>query len=294
MPEPAVRDWVSSVLPGVRDVRPLDGSGLSREMWSVTGDDLDAIVKRDTGRGPLSGTMFTPGREAAGMRAAHGVARPTVLAVAEDGSMFAMTRLAGDIDADVDTAVRDSLLANTIALHRLDAGALGLGDQPATVHAAVLANIAAFREAYDGLSVSDSVVDDAYAFAVERVPGDDAAPVLVHGDLGPGNFLAADGAVTGLIDWELWHLGDPMDDLASLWFRKCVLRRDTDLDDWLKHYSVASGVDLDQHKLRYYRMLTMLRVVTAVLVMQEKDPERDEAVAGMMLPVLADLLRGSQ
>jgi aminoglycoside phosphotransferase (APT) family kinase protein len=293
MSESAVRDWVSSVVPGVREVRPLDGSGLSREMWVGTGDGPDVIVKRDTGRGPLSGTMFTPGREAAGIRAAVGVARPTVLAVSDDGSMFAMTRLAGSIDDEADRSLRDSLVSNVTALHQLDPGTLGMGEQPSTVHAAVLANIAAFRDAYEGLSSSESVVDDAYALAVERVPGDDRAPVFLHGDLGPGNVLYADGAVTGLLDWEMWHLGDPMDDLASLWFRKCVLRRDTDLDEWLKAYSVASGREVDDQTLGYYRMLTMLRVVTAVLVMQEKDPDRNEAVAAQMLPLLDRLVRGA-
>ena len=271
-------------------MRPLDGSGLSREMWAVTGPDLDVIVKRDTGRGPLSGTIFTPGREAAGIRAAVGVARPTVLAVSDDGAMFAMTRLPGSIDGDGDIAVRDSLLGNVAALHRIAPDTLDLDEQPATIHAAVLANIAAFRDAYEALSSSENVVDDAYAFAVERVPGDERAPVFLHGDLGPGNFLYADGAVTGLIDWEMWHLGDPMDDLASLWFRKCVLRRDPDLDDWFKAYRVASGREIDDHKLGYYRMLTMLRVVTAVLVMSERDPDRNEAVAAQMLPLLGQLV----
>jgi aminoglycoside phosphotransferase (APT) family kinase protein len=93
--------------------------------------------------------------------------------------------------------------------------------------------------------------------------------------------------VTGLIDWEMWHLGHPMDDLASLWFRKCALRRDGDLADWFDAYVRAGGMALDTDALRYFRMVTMLRVVVAVLVMQEKDPDRDEGVAKMMLPLLA-------
>ena len=40
------------------------------------------------------------------------------------------------------------------------------------------------------------------------------ATVLVQGDTGPGNFLADDGVVTGLVDWEFAHVGDPMDDWA--------------------------------------------------------------------------------
>ena len=296
-----VREWVADALSATAlEVRPLDAMGLSREMWSVTGirpdgRALDGIVKKDTGRGPLSGTMFTPGREAAAMRAVGptGVAAPTVLAIAGDDRMFLMERLAGatDIDADPDPghrAIRDDFAANMAALHRLDPVALGLPDAGAlpSVHDAVLANVAAYERVYSSLAVTEPAVDDAFALARVLAPAESTAPVLVHGDLGPGNFLYAGGGVTGLIDWEMWHLGDPMDDLASLWFRKCALRRDADLADWFGAYVKAGGTAVDAGKLRYFRMLTMLRVVVAVLVMQEKDPERDEGVAKLMLPLL--------
>lgn len=297
-----VRKWVADALDVTGlEVRPLDAMGLSREMWSVTGtrEDgraLDGIVKRDTGRGPLSGTMFTPGREAAAMRAVGpaGVAAPTVLAISDDSGMFLMERLAGDTDIDEDPdpghrAIRDDFARNVAALHRLDTRVLNLPDALAlpTVHEAVLANVAAYEQVYRGLVTSEPVVDEAFAMARDLAPVESSAPVLVHGDLGPGNFLYRDGTVTGLIDWEMWHLGHPMDDLASLWFRKCALRRDGDLRVWFDAYARASGATLEADKLRYFRMLTMLRVVVAVLVMQEKDPDRDEGVAKLMLPLLA-------
>jgi len=39
-------------------------------------------------------------------------------------------------------------------------------------------------------------------------------PVLLHGDLWPGNVLSRDGAVVGVIDWEDAATGDPLADLA--------------------------------------------------------------------------------
>jgi aminoglycoside phosphotransferase len=43
-----------------------------------------------------------------------------------------------------------------------------------------------------------------------------AGRVLVHGDFGPNNVLLdpATFTVTGLLDWEFAHLGDPVEDLA--------------------------------------------------------------------------------
>ncbi len=43
-----------------------------------------------------------------------------------------------------------------------------------------------------------------------------SGPVIVHGDFGPQNMLFDLGAdrVTGVVDWESAHLGNPLDDLA--------------------------------------------------------------------------------
>jgi Ser/Thr protein kinase RdoA (MazF antagonist) len=39
--------------------------------------------------------------------------------------------------------------------------------------------------------------------------------VLVHGDFGPQNMLFGDdGRLTGVVDWEFAHLGEPIEDLA--------------------------------------------------------------------------------
>ncbi len=39
--------------------------------------------------------------------------------------------------------------------------------------------------------------------------------VLVHADYKPGNILLEGDRVTALLDWELAHLGDPLEDLAG-------------------------------------------------------------------------------
>ena len=37
---------------------------------------------------------------------------------------------------------------------------------------------------------------------------------MVHGDYRIGNFLELDGRISAILDWELVHLGDPMEDLG--------------------------------------------------------------------------------
>jgi len=47
----------------------------------------------------------------------------------------------------------------------------------------------------------------------------EAEAVVVHGDFRLGNFLASESGLTAVLDWELVHLGDPMEDLAWLCLR---------------------------------------------------------------------------
>src|SRR5579862_7544507 len=60
---------------------------------------------------------------------------------------------------------------------------------------------------------------DVFAHGGEQVRRSDAfatdePPALLHGDVGPDNMLWADTPV--LIDWEYARLGDPADDIASV------------------------------------------------------------------------------
>lgn len=46
---------------------------------------------------------------------------------------------------------------------------------------------------------------------------DEAQPVLLHGDLIPGNLLLSAGRLTAVIDWGGLGVGDPAQDLDPLW-----------------------------------------------------------------------------
>lgn len=46
-----------------------------------------------------------------------------------------------------------------------------------------------------------------------------AEPTIVHGDFRLGNLLVSDQGISAVLDWELVHIGDPMEDLAWLCLR---------------------------------------------------------------------------
>ncbi len=47
-----------------------------------------------------------------------------------------------------------------------------------------------------------------------HIPPPSGPPAIVHGDFRSGNFLVRDGRLAALLDWEMAHIGDPMEDLA--------------------------------------------------------------------------------
>ena len=103
------------------------------------------------------------------------------------------------------------------------------------------------------LDQSDGLVD---ARAVLRLweqcmegPDDGGAPVVLHGDLIPGNLLVADGRLTAVLDWGGLGAGDPAQDLDPVWAvldeaGAAVFREGLDVDDasWLR----ARGFALEQ------------------------------------------------
>jgi hypothetical protein len=97
----------------------------------------------------------------------------------------------------------------------------------------------------------------------DHIPAYDGPPVLVQGDTGPGNFMYAGGRVTAVVDWELAHLGDPMDDIAWLSLR-ATQEPFTDFPARLREYEALSGNVIDEVRVRYYQVMaeTKLQVMS--------------------------------
>src|SRR6202044_2789450 len=88
-----------------------------------------------------------------------------------------------------------------------------------TVRDCVVDELDVWEGMYRRNGIDDPLAEMAFRWLRLALPDVDARPVLVQGDTGPGNFLFADGRITAIVDWELAHLGDPMEDLAWLSLR---------------------------------------------------------------------------
>lgn len=79
---------------------------------------------------------------------------------------------------------------------------------------------------------------------------------LVHGDLRPGNFLYAGDHLTGLLDWEMAHVGDPAEDIAWIYRDMWSPERFLSLDDFLADHARCAGFVIPRRSVVFYRIFS--------------------------------------
>lgn len=91
--------------------------------------------------------------------------------------------------------------------------------------------------------------------------------VLVHADFKPGNVLVRDGDVSALLDWELAHLGDPLEDLGwvtqPLRAREHLIAGHWEREDLVAEYERLTGRPVDPEALAWWQTFSTFK--TAVM-----------------------------
>ena len=111
----------------------------------------------------------------------------------------------------------------------------------------------------DAVSEPHPFLRACFSWLRQNLPDVEGSPSLVQGDTGPGNFLHDGQRVTALLDFELAHLGDPMEDLAWVGTRNA---QDPvpDFDVFVFQYTEAGGVAFDPERFRYHSLFAELRI----------------------------------
>ncbi|HMT43128.1 MAG TPA: phosphotransferase family protein [Chakrabartia sp.] len=159
---------------------------------------------------------------------------------------------------DKDGLARD-FVGQLAALHRVDAShpaLAALGDAAEPPSARIAANIAAWR-AMNLAKGADPVLQIALHWLARNIPEDRGPAVVLHGDAGPGNFLFKGNRVAALVDWELTHLGDPMEDLAQIAVRS-LIQPFVPMRDVFTAYEAASGTAVDAARVKFHRLYFQL------------------------------------
>jgi len=115
-------------------------------------------------------------------------------------------------------AVPDAVVAALLALHRVDPGAVDLGRGGPEPY--VPRQLRAWGRQLEALAAADATRTAELLVLRDRLaqdPPPQQATTIVHGDFRLDNVLIGDdGQVRAVLDWELWTLGDPLADLATL------------------------------------------------------------------------------
>lgn len=270
-----VRSWITETTGADRiDAKQVSG-GASRQAWFVDthhASGQEALFLRYDPRDPKPGSAFHSLQVEAEILTElhrHGVMVPRVIAAHPDQQAVLMDRVGGETwfrligDPDEQVRVAQDFIAKLAHLHRIDARQLnipGLGPaRPAAEH--VRDEITAMRGRLDRHRGPAPLLRFCIDWLEGHIPAYEGPTVLVQGDTGPGNFMYADGRVTAIVDWELAHFGDPMDDIAWLSLR-AVQDTFTDFPDRLAEYEQLSGHRIDADRIWYYRLFAETRLAS--------------------------------
>jgi aminoglycoside phosphotransferase (APT) family kinase protein len=214
---------------GVTAAAKLSG-GASQETWTFDivhpDGNIGAILRRaPEGYGAAPSRAVGLENEAILMRLAFeaGVPSPRVLHVLrpEDdlGTGFIMQRVEGETIAR--KILRDEQFTTARPLLARQLGAIAAG-----IHGLPRAKLPVLREMSSTREISDleneyrsfnwprPVFELALRWLRDHDPGTSAEVTLVHGDFRHGNLIIGADGVRAVLDWELAHLGDPMEDLG--------------------------------------------------------------------------------
>lgn len=271
-----IREWIEGVAGGDVVHASRQAGGGSNEAWFVDiarpdGATDEIFLRWNRADPDVSGNPWTMHREAEIYRALSETAVPVArfLAVHPTEQAMLVTRLRGEnwfsrlTDPAEQVSVAKDFITHLAALHSLDPEQLAIpgldASDPVPVHVRLqLDEIEAIIATRGG--EPDPVLRLALDWLSDNIPDYAGPVVLVQGDTGPGNFMYADGRVVAVVDWELAHLGDPMDDIAWVSLR-AVQEPFTDLDARFAEYEDLSRHRLDLDRIRYYRVLAGAKIM---------------------------------
>ena len=238
--------------------------GASRETWSFEAGGRELILRRDPpGRPSPPGGMA---HEAAAMRACTraGLPVPEVLAD-DDGTVLGtaglvMTRVDGealarrilrdDAYASARPRLADQLGTFLAGLHAVDPGEVPGLDTTEP--------LAQYWAAYESIDDVSPTFEAARRWLETHRPDPPERAVIVHGDLRLGNVLVGPDGLTAVLDWELLHLGDPVEDLAWVCVRAWRFGSPLPVagvgtvEQLLGAYEAAGGSAVDRDAFRWW------------------------------------------
>jgi aminoglycoside phosphotransferase (APT) family kinase protein len=204
-------------------------AGATQEIWRFgvyRGDvETPVILRRAPGGIRVSEMAVGLATEASLIEAAGrvGVPVPPVLCVLEDEDGLGQGFVMGFVEGETlgGRIARGEALAGArprlarqcgeilARIHTLDPA-----DFPTLRRAAPAELVAQYRASYEASQWPRPVLDLTFRWLEAHCPPAPQRPRLVHGDFRNGNLMVGPDGVRAVLDWEIAHVADPMEDLG--------------------------------------------------------------------------------
>ncbi|MEA3215324.1 MAG: hypothetical protein QOJ19_1480 [Acidimicrobiia bacterium] len=253
----------------VSDLARVSSVGNAREPWTFTARWADEIVRCvmliKAEAGQLE-TTLAPEFHAIACLEGSGVPVPRALWLDESGHwvgqpFFVTEWVPGSADTRVlrdprnDPAVRAvalDLAGAAARLHAVPVAPFEAHLASTTVVEAAATQLRTWHEMFLAQRMEPHpALVYAISWLLDRLPTARRVSV-VHGDLRFGNLLYEGTRVTALLDWEMVHLGDPVEDLGWVYRKLWSPARALPFQAFLDAYADASGEAVDPEHLQWY------------------------------------------
>jgi len=268
------------------------------------------VVRMEPESGPVPPYDVRPQYEA--LKSVHGTAVPVprVHWLETDGSalgrpFFVMDKVEGDTllgawtrSPDHRESLKEHYVSILAALHALDWQALELSTLNVPQHNRHHAEreIARWQGVIEDTQFTPQpVLAELISWLKGNVP-QAGRTTLCHGDYHSRNFLAREGRIVAVLDWEMVGIGDPVSDLAwhSMFMR--ILRENAfwPEDDFIRRYEETAGVEVDRDSLFFWQILSWVKLTAIGLaglrtgIVSSDLDMRQVGLWTMLLPLLQD------
>lgn len=269
-------DVVADLAEGIRGVlgaREVSGlhrlsGGASRETWRFRADNEDFVLQRVRQGTPIGlrgevsvlSAAFDAGVPVPELvidgSGRDDLERPFMIVRAVEGETIARKILRDDTFARAREILPTQMGTALAQLHRIDPACVpDLEEED---------QIKRYRQAMDAMGEPHPVFEAAFRWLEQNIPASGDVRV-VHGDFRLGNLMVNEEGLVAILDWELAHLGDPMEDLGWVCVRAWRFGGDQPVagigtyEALFEAYERESGIRPDVDVVRWWEILGTLK-----------------------------------
>jgi aminoglycoside phosphotransferase (APT) family kinase protein len=221
---------------------------------------------------------------------------------------FVMGRVAGQTDArtlvispewrDVVPSVARQKAEILARIHRFDIDKLPALERPAAGLTPAEHEIARWERVMRRDTLEPQpVLELALSWLKRHVPPPPERLALVHADYRTGNFLYDRSGITGILDWEMAHAGDPVEDVGWVVMRSWRWAGDDRVgglcsrDEFVRMYEDGGGAKVERDALAFWEVFSNVKFATLFLtgtkaVIGGRTPDALLAVTSFIQPGL--------